>query len=920
MRLWCLLFVICLCSIVLGKKIPPPDLELKSYPSQVYFEENKGQYDPQIHYKTFVPDHLVRFLDQGISIAQVREIEARDPSREPQSEKHENYQWRYARAPEYEGLIWNVTFVNTLPDVVPKGKDMLPGYTNYLRGNDPSSWSTHVRRFRELWYDEIYKGIDLRYYGSAEHQLKYDFILQAGADMEAILMEWDGVDQLKIDEKGNLRIFTQWGEVKDMAPYAYQLIDGEEIAVPVQYVQHSKDKIGFRAPRGYNEALPLIIDPLTLTWSSFFHTSTSDDYVMSVCRDALNFVYFTGYTKVTNFPTTAGVYQNTYAGGIDAYVTKLAADGTSMMFSTYLGGSDWELAYGIGVNASFEPYVAGFCRSSNFPTTSGSVQPTSNGGLVEGFLAKLSADGSSLQYGTYVGGSDRDYLYDLEVWPTGEAFIVGYTLSSDFPTSSGAYIGGPRGNGDVFVNKYNSTGTVLEYAAMFGGSNYDIANGLAVDTDGEVFVVGNTGSTDFPATSGSIQTAANFGAAMNQEDAFIAKLNASGNAVEYITYLGGTNGDVAHSVDVNGSEEAFITGITYSSDFPTTAGAYQGAVSPVSTGDAFAARINTAGSSLVYSTYLGGSGLDYGKSIRIDTLTNVAHVLGATQSSNFPVTSGANSYVAQFDAFVSVLSANGSTLEHGNLYGGTYNDYPRASGSIFLRDDKITLGITTHSGDVPMTPGTYQISKTNGVSDAPWLVGIEVDVVLPISFSAFSARWENEKLATHLEWEIDPKNLAGHSFRIERKQLTGEWHLLGTVAGKAGQFHYTWKDLDSKTLQGETVIYRLVLIDENNETNVSQLMEVKIPPISSARLTFSPNPASDKIILTYQIPKGTQSYITIQDLAGRLIFRSPAEKAEDKPRTIEKTIPIRTWPSGTYMLGLHGSSQPTHFQKLVVTH
>lgn len=920
MRLGCLLFVICFQSVLIGKSPIPPDTELKTYSSQVYFEENLGQYESQVKFQTFVPDHLVRFLEEGISIAQVREIEARDPSKEPESEKHENYRWSYARSPEYEGLVWNVHFINSQADVTPTGKNILPGYVNYLRGADSSTWTRHVHRYKELWYEDIYAGIDLRYYGATDQQLKYDFIVGQKGNVDEILMEWEGVDGLTIDEKGDLQIKTMWGVVKDLAPYAYQIIEGKEVAVSIQYQSTSKNRIGFKLLKDYDKEYPLIIDPLTLTWSSFFHTSTSDDYVMSVCRDALNFVYFTGYTKVINFPTTVGVYQNTYSGGIDAYVSKLAADGTSMIFSTYLGGSDWELAYGIGVNALFEPYVAGFCRSTDFPTTAGSVQPNSNGGLVESFLVKLSSDGSTLQYGTYVGGSDRDYLYDIHVRPTGEAYVVGYTLSSDFPLTTGAYNGGPRGNGDIFVNKYNASGTSLAYAAVFGGTNYDIANGLAVDADGEAFIIGNTGSTDFPTTAGSIQPGSNFGGMLNQEDAFVVKLSANGATAEYATYLGGSNGDVGHSIDVNSNEEAFITGITYSTNFPTTGGAFQGIVSPGMTGDAFVARINNTGSSLIYSTYLGGSGLDYGKAIRINDTTNSAHVLGATQSSNFPVTAGANGYVAQFDAFVSVLSANGTTLEHGNLYGGTYNDYPRSAGSLFIKDDKITMGITTHSGNVPMTPGTYQTSKTNGVSDAPWLVGIEVGVVLPISFSSFTAQWDLEKQASVLQWDILPAEEGKGVFAIERKTSSHSWEQIGFVEEKNGQEHYEWTDEQVRQLQGQTVMYRLSFSAESGETHVSTLQEVHIPFSYAFYVEMSPNPASEQLSLAYHIPKGQQAYVMIQDLTGRIVYRSPAEQAKLTHRRIEQVISVKTWPAGMYLVSLHGVNQATHSQKLMVVH
>ena len=918
-RHWGLLFVICLHAVVYGKEPLPIDEGLKSYPSQVFFEENLGQYEAGIHYQTSVPEHLVRFMENGLSIARVREIEVRDESKEPESEKHVNFRWSKARSPEHEGLVWNIHFVNAQEGIQPVGKKALPGYVNYLIGSDSSSWVSRVPRYRELWYENLYEGIDLRYYGSASHQLKYDFILQPDADVRNIQMEWEGVEQLSLDKNGNLQVETYWGAEVDMAPYAYQMIAGEEVPVEVEYQQLLAGTIGFRILGDYQPEYPLIIDPLTLTWSSFFHASTSDDYVMSVCRDAMNFVYFTGYTKVLNFPTTSGVFQNTYAGGIDAYVTKMAADGSSMIYSTYLGGSDWEIAYGIGVNASQEPYVAGFCRSSDFPVSTGSVQPTSNGGLVEGFLTKLSSDGSSLLYGTYVGGTGRDYLYDLVVKPGGEAYVTGYTLSSDFPATTGAYSGGPQGNGDIFVAKYNATGTIMEYGVLLGGTNYDIANGLAVDDDGEAFIVGNTGSTDFPVTTGVIQNTANFGGGINQEDAFIVKLNASGNAVEYATYLGGTSGDAAYSVDVNAAEEAFLTGMTYSTDFPTTGGAFQPVTqSPSGLGDGFVARINPNGTSLQYSTYLGGSGLDYGKAIRIESSTSTAHIVGATQSSDFPVTAGANAYISQYDIFVSILSADGSSLEHGNLYGGSYNDYPRGASSIYVENDKITLGITTHSGDVPMTPGTYQGTKTNGVSDAPWLIGIEMDVVLSMEMQAFVASWNSDDQWVELSWEMNQEQGSSATFTLERNSPLGEWEAIHSLEGKNERSSYLWQDQEAGSFAGQMLMYRIRYTADNGESLVSQVRELKIPAPSQAKMSLSPNPANDLVRISCLLPERKQAFIQVTDLTGRTLYYEPLEVVANRSLTQEKVVSLKGWAPGVYILKLDGISGPAISQKLLI--
>jgi Beta-propeller repeat len=366
--------------------------------------------------------------------------------------------------------------------------------------------------------------------------------------------------------------------------------------------------------------------------------------------DSFGSAYVTGHTNSTDFPTTPGSFQTTFGGSFDAFVTKLNPTGSGLIYSTYLGGSGDDESNAIAVDATGSAYVTGL-TTSPFPTTPGAFQ-TIFGGVNDAFVTKLNPTGSGLVYSTYLGGSGNDTGEGIAVDSLGNAYVTGLAAST-FPTTPAAFqtiFGG--GIADVFVTKIDPAGSLLVYSTYLGGSGDDVGLGITVDGSGNAYVTGDTTSIDLSTTPGAFQTI--YGGA---HDAFVTKLDSAGSALVYSTYLGGSGDDAGFGIAVDGSGNAYVTGITTSADFPTL-----NAMQSIIGGgfDAYLTKLNPTGSGLVYSTYLGGSGYEQGRGIALDGMPNPnAYVVGLTGSTDFPTTIGALQTTfggASYDAFVTKIA------------------------------------------------------------------------------------------------------------------------------------------------------------------------------------------------------------------------------------------------------------------------
>jgi hypothetical protein len=659
------------------------------------FEENRGQVDKGVKYLSRGTGYTL-FLTPTEAVLTLRKA---DGGARHERQAHNLFNPKSAiRTPPPESqpsavLRMKLRGANPAPAVT--GESEMGVRTNYFIGNDPEKWHSDVARFERVRYSRVYPGIDMVYYGQ-QQQLEYDFEIAPGADARQIALEFAGVKRVKIERKtGELILKTAGGEVRQHKPAAYQEEGGERREVESRYVMQGKRKVGIKVGK-YDRARPLVIDPV-LSYSTYLG-SGGDEWSRGIAVDSSGHAYVTGGTRSIDFPTHNQLQTapDHYNRGV-VFVTKLDtnASGTaSLLYSTYLGGSGItgaEEGLGIAVDASGHAYVTGITYSTDFPTFNQYQAFQYN---ADAFVTKLDTNASgtaSLLYSTYLGGNGPDYGYGIAVDASGIAYVTGWTDSSDFPTLNQFQT--DQDYADAFVTKLdtNASGTAsLLYSTYLGGSgggsrlpSLEYGNGIAVDSSGIAYVTGVTESLDFP-TLNQYQTFQG-DTDLGIIDAFVTKLdtNASGTAsLLYSTYLGGSDEDEGYGIAVDASGHAYVTGITYSTDFPTF-NQYQTAQNSP---DAFVTKLDTNASgtaSLLYSTYLGGSG-DYsasggdsGNGIAVDS-SGIAYVTGGTDSIDFPLLNQFETDQISHDAFVTKLDTNASgtaSLLYSTRLGGSRCDY-----------------------------------------------------------------------------------------------------------------------------------------------------------------------------------------------------------------------------------------------------
>ncbi|MCJ7443472.1 MAG: SBBP repeat-containing protein, partial [Methanotrichaceae archaeon] len=438
-------------------------------------------------------------------------------------------------------------------------EEPLPGKANFFIGNNSSKWVTEIPTYGSVKYENLYPGVDLVFKG-IDGNLKHEMVLKPGADPAKIVLAYSGQDNLSLAEDGSVLIRTATGNLTDSAPVCYQEINGSRVTVEGQYRLIKSQRIGFEIGI-YDRRYPLVIDP-ALVYSTYLGGS-GYDHSRGIAVDSSGNAYVIGSTDSTNFPMQNPIQPSFGDGLNDVFVTKINAAGSALIYSSYLGGNGYDYGYDIAVDSSGNAFVTGSTQSINFPTQT-PIQPSFGGGSNDGFVAKINAAGSALVYSTYIGGNSSDYGEGIAVDSSGNVYITGRTDSTNFPMQNPiqpSFGGGPW---DVFVTKINAAGLALVYSTYLGRSDNDYGNGIAVDSSGNVYIVGTTYSTNFP-TQNPIQPS--FGG--GEGDGFVTKINADGSALVYSTYLGGSSSDHGGGIAVDSSGKAYVTGTTYSTNFPT---------------------------------------------------------------------------------------------------------------------------------------------------------------------------------------------------------------------------------------------------------------------------------------------------------------------------------------------------------------
>jgi hypothetical protein len=683
------------------------------------FEANAGQLDKRVQFTSRGAGYNL-FLTSNEAVMSLRQTSTtKNPAR-----------------PFSTNSILRMKLLGANEDARVAGDEQLNGTINYFNGNDPAKWRTNVPTFARVKYTEVYRGVDMVYYGN-QRQLEYDFIVAPHANPNVIKLKFDGVRKLSVDANGNLILETPGGAIHQNKPVVYQIVNGVQREVAGNYVVRGKREVGF-AVGDYDASLPLVIDPV-LVYSTYFGGSSSGEAAYDIAVDADGNAYITGETNSSNFPTTAGafqpIYHSDFGGGVaEAFITKFNPAGTALVYSTYLGGGNHDRAFGLAIDAEGNAYVAGKTFSNNFPTTANAYQPSYAGGFNGGasagdaFISKLNPTGTALLYSTYLGGSNADGADDIAIDGAGNAYVTGGTISTNFPTLN-AIRPTLGGDSDAFVAKLdtNASGAAsLIYSTYLGGTGprwfnsfnagIDSGHAIAVDASGSAYVTGSTESGDFPTTANAFQKTIACDGDNFRSDAFVSKLTPAGNDFVYSTYLGGCATDNANAIALDANGNAFVTGSTTSLNFPTTPDSLQPNRS--STQDIFVTKLNATGSALVYSTYIGstvagGDGSSAGRGIAIDA-SGAAYVAATTDAVFMPQVNALLPSNLSEEAYILKLNPAGTDLIYTTYLGGDGNDFGNAIAIDSARDAYIA-GSTT-SRTFP-TANPYQASR-NGEGDA----------------------------------------------------------------------------------------------------------------------------------------------------------------------------------------------------------
>ncbi len=541
------------------------------------------------------------------------------------------------------------------------GEEKNEGKVSYFIGNSPEKWKRDIPTFRKIRYKEVWKGVDITFYGSGSN-LEYDILVKPGADISKISFAIERVKELELSENGELVFKLPSGKIiYQSKPYIYQEIDGKIIEVEGSYIikrENGKKCFSF-ALKSFNSSYPLIIDP-TLIYSTYLGGSNYDGgYGISI--DPEGNVYIIGQTFSSDFPVSSPIKGNK-SGYYDVFVTKINPEGNSIVYSTFIGGSGYDYGYAIGVDSSGNAYITGYTESSDFPTQNPAQKNNSGGRDV--FVAKINSEGNFLVYSTYLGGSGNDYGYGIATDGRGNAYVTGLTYSTDFPTKNPIY--GYSGYGDIFLTKIASNGNIT-YSTYFGGTNNDYAYGIAVDPSENVYLTGATYSTDFPVKNPVKERGGLW-------DSFLVKINSEGKQVILSSFIGGSDNDYGTGIAVDPLENVYITGYTSSPDFPT-----QNPLQESNAGnyDTFVTKISTSENSILFSTFIGGGSEDFGRGIAIDSNGNV-YIAGETYSTNFPTHDPIQeSNAGYWDAFVVKINLDANVFVYSTYLGGSGNDYAR---------------------------------------------------------------------------------------------------------------------------------------------------------------------------------------------------------------------------------------------------
>lgn len=666
--------------------------------SPVMFVENAGQWDGRARFQLWGGATATWLTDDAIWLTVVEQ--------EPDGEAH--------------AANLKLSFAGASPNLRLEPFDRLDTTISYFSGSDPDQWRAAVPVWGGVRYKSLYPGIDL-VASQAGGRLALRLEAQPGADLNRVQLRLEGADSVRVDA-GSLYMETPAGSA------ALPLLSSGQPAGGAVVRPLGEGAFAIAAPfAAHNPAAapasagPAADNPADLLMGTFIGGGGYDEGA-DIQVNSAGQAYVVGTADVLGtygFPTTPGAYDTTSNGGnYDAFVAKVAADGASLIYSTFLGGNGRDHALGLAIDAAGNAYVTGHTSSGNFPTLS--AHRTAWNNTTDGFVTKLNPSGSGLVYSTYIGGPDAaNQGHRIAIDASGNAYVAGTTDSSNLPVTPGAYDATYNAGTDAFVLKLSAAGSTVLYGTYLGGNGKEDGWGIAVDGGGDIFVAGHTESANFPTTPGAWDRTRG-----GNRDAFVARFHPAGNGgadLVYSTYLGGRNNEELYGLAVDAADNAYVAGWTQSPDFPTTPGAYDRRPFTDFDHHIFVTRLNPNGSALTYSTLMGGRYPDKAYDLALDAAGNI-YIAGTTQSDDFPTTLGAfqeslkDTEPWNYDIFVARFKPAGSgvaDLIYSSYMGGT-NSLDEAHGIAVDGSGKVYMTGRTSANNFPTTPGAFDRTFNSG--------------------------------------------------------------------------------------------------------------------------------------------------------------------------------------------------------------
>lgn len=672
-----------------------------------HFVENKGQWAHPFLFRADVRGATVFAERGGLTWVKL------DPLVFDQLHHEPNMTQAEKDALSINGHAWRVRFVDGNPAPEMSGEGRADFHHNYFLGNDPSRWKSRVPLFERVRYDGIWPGVDMLMH-LKDGVLKYDLLMEAGADHKDIALQYEELDDMRIGTDGSLILFTSVGDVLEMRPEVFYA-DGAREPIDCRYVLDGRT-LRFHFPKGYDQSRSVVIDPVLIA-STLSGATGSSNWGHCATYDNAGNIYTGARCFGPTYPVTSGAFQNTFGGGgTDVSISKYNPDGSQLLYATYLGGSNGDIPHSMVVSNEFELCVYSSTQSNNYPTTPGAHNATLNGTMIA--ITRFSADGSTLVGSTFVGGSGTDgtnamfgnygetYRGEIFLDNASNIVVASFTNSSNFPTTAGAFQPSAGGAQDGVAFALDPTCSDLVWSTYLGGSGDDGAMGIRVAENGDILVTGATASSNFPTTAGAYQTTFQGGG----RDAYVVRLNPNATGMVAASFFGTSAMDRAYFIDTARDGAIWIYGQTEG----------QVAIQPAGTygqpgGRIFLAKFDEALSEAQITTTIGpGSGTTTAPvAFLVDVCDNI-YISGFNSSTGFPLTGDAFYNSGSF--YLAAFSMDMEELLFGTYYGGSHVD---GGTSRFDKNGIVYQGVCSGSGSMQTTPWAWATNQSIG-----WDIGV----------------------------------------------------------------------------------------------------------------------------------------------------------------------------------------------------